>query len=62
MVVKAKLDYDSGNLLIGSMGTCRQLDLRLVATLLLLRKELLVGIVNPTADSAQRQNIRRFQM
>jgi hypothetical protein len=49
VVAKAKLDYDSGNFLIGRMGACRQLDLPLVATLLLVRKELLDGIDNPTA-------------
>jgi hypothetical protein len=58
VVAKAKLDYDSGNFLIGRIGACRQLDLPLVATLLQLRRELLDGIDNPTtgdkmlADSA----------
>ena len=46
---KAKLDYDSGNFLIGRMGACRQLDLPLVATLIHLRQQLLEGIENPTA-------------
>lgn len=49
LVAKAKLDYDSGNFLIGRMGACRQLDLPLVATLLQVRKELLNGIDSPTA-------------
>lgn len=69
MVVKAKLDYDSGNFLIGRIGACRQLDLPLVATLLQLRQELLDGIDNPTAgdkmlaDSAivAYRNLFRFQ-
>ncbi len=46
---KAKLDYDSGSFLIGRIGACRQLDLPLVATLLLFRQGLLEGIDNPTA-------------
>ena len=50
VVSKAKLDYDSGNFLIGRMGACRQLDLPLVATLLQLRQELLDGIDNPAAS------------
>ena len=49
VVVKAKLDYDSGNFLIARLGACRQLDLPLAATLLQLRQELLDGIDNPTA-------------
>ena len=49
VVAKAKLDYDSGNFLIGRLGACRQLDLPLVATLLQFRRELLDGIDNPTA-------------
>jgi hypothetical protein len=69
VVAKAKLDYDSGNFLIGRMGACRQLDLPLVATLLLVRKELLDGIDNPTvgdrmlADSAVMayRNLLRIQ-
>lgn len=49
VVDKAKLDYDSGNFLIGRMGASRQLDLPLVATLIHLRPQLLEGIENPTA-------------
>lgn len=69
VVAKAKLDYDSGNFLISRMGASRQLDLPLVATLLLVRKELLDGIANPTtgdrmlADSAVMayRNLLRIQ-
>ena len=50
VVVKAKLDYDSGNFLMGRIGACRQLDLPLVAALLQLRQELLGDIDNPTAS------------
>ena len=40
VVARAKLDYDSGNFLLGRLGGCRQLDLPLVAILLQLRQDL----------------------
>lgn len=55
---KDKIDYTSGQFLIQRLGADRQLDLPLVATLTLLRQELVEGIENPSradhmlADSA----------
>ena len=46
---KAHIDYASGQFLIQRLGADRQLDLPLVATLTMLRRELLDGIENPSA-------------
>jgi hypothetical protein len=46
---QAKINYESGRFLIQQLGAERYLEPELLATLAQLRRELLVGIENPTA-------------